>query len=155
MVNKISNDTIRNYLEKKFYEFIENESPRGIAIAGTCYLEWLLYQLALKRLIEPQDMIKILRKINLSHLIDLCYSTGTINKEERQDLKKINEIRNKFAHRWGIISFGHCEIKKRIQELNILKRIGLNKEAIEKDLELSFKKALLLFGKTLKARIAK
>lgn len=154
---KVSYDLIIKNLEKKFYKEIGSESSRGFVIISICYLEWLLLGLLLKRLVDEKEALKILankkRPIGFSRKIDLCYLVDVIYKEERDDLKTLNKIRNKFAHSWGI-TFNNEEIKKELCELKILKVIGLTYNFIKENPEDSFRRAILILIQLITLRIS-
>jgi len=85
---------------KDFSNELEKESDRGMAIICHAYIEDLLKELLKKRLIEDKIFLKKLEKsISFEQLLALCFISGVVSEEERQDIKLLDEIRNKFAHR--------------------------------------------------------
>ena len=90
---------------KKFIEEIEKESERGMAIICHAYIDDLLKEILKKRLIEDKDFLKNLEWLSFSRLLTLCYITGIVTKEEKKEIKLLNEIRNKFAHKRKANSF--------------------------------------------------
>lgn len=100
--------------DPEFQDFIEElkkESDRGIAIICHAYIEDLLKELLKKRLIEDKHFIKRLEKsISFDQLLILCFITGVIKEKEKQDIKLLDEIRNKFAHRRKVNNFDQAKI---------------------------------------------
>ncbi len=98
---------------------IEKESERAQAIICHAYVEDLLKELLKKRLIDFKD--KLAESIPFKHLLNLCYITGVITEAEREDIEKLADIRNKFAHKRKIKSFNATDIAKLCNDLRITK----------------------------------
>lgn len=102
---------------KKFIEEIKKESERAQAIICHAYVEDLLKELLKKRLIDFNDDLKEL--IPFKHLLKLCYITGTITEAEREDIRLLAIIRNRFAHKRKIKSFNTEDIPKLCNRLRV------------------------------------
>lgn len=110
---------------KDFSNELEKESDRGIAIICHAYIEDLLKELLKKRLIEDKIFLKRLEKsISFEQLLTLCFISGVVSKKERQDIKLLDEIRNKFAHRRKANSFDYANICEKCNKLRIPKSIA-------------------------------
>jgi hypothetical protein len=105
---------------KEFFdEFFRGESARATAILGHTYLEKLLKELLKKRSVKNESLFEDIDNLNFKRCANLCYLTGIIIKEEREDLIEINWIRNEFAHKITINNFKKKEIKDKCNGLFI------------------------------------
>jgi len=107
-------------LMKKYNEEFEGESPRATVIIGHAYSHEMLRELLKKRLVEDKDLFKKISKLGFVECMDLCYLTGLISKLEKDDLEKINFIRNRFAHKIFINNFENKEVSNKCNELHII-----------------------------------
>jgi len=116
----VSYDPSRDPEFKKFIEEIEKESERGMAIICHAYIDDLLKEILKKRLIEDKAFLKSLEKfISFTRLLTLCYITGIITKEEKEEIELLTKIRNKFAHNRKANSFRIDKIPDICNELRI------------------------------------
>jgi len=111
---------------KKYLRKIIDETPRSCAILGIAYLDTLLNELLKVRLIENKDLFKrYIDRLNTDRRIALCYLVGIIDKNTKEDLDILNEIRNKFAHKIDLDSFDEVidnfDIPAELNKLNIMK----------------------------------
>jgi len=109
---------------QKFLNEFQNETPRAAAILGWAYLDDLLNELLKSRLIEDKRFFKNdINRLNSERRINLCYLTGVINKQERDDLQRIKKIRGQFAHKISLKSFTRNDISTECDKLKIIKFI--------------------------------
>jgi len=105
---------------KKFIEEIEKESERGMAIICHAYIDDLIKEILKKRLIKDKDFLKSLEKlISFSRLLTLCYITGVVTEEEKEEITLLNKIRNKFAHNRKVNSFRMANIPDLCNRLRV------------------------------------
>jgi len=106
-----------------FWEDLNNETDRGVAVLGHAYLDELLKKILKLRVVNYDKFIKIIdKRSTFKHRLILCYVTGTICKEVFEDLDKINWIRNEFAHNRKLKSFeDRQDIKNTCNKLNVIK----------------------------------
>lgn len=103
----VSYNPSRDPVFKKFIKEIEKESERGQAVICHAYIEDLLKECLKKRLIEDEGFLNSLKSsISFKRLLTLCFITGIVTEEERQEIELLAKIRNKFAHNREINSFG-------------------------------------------------
>ena len=125
---------------KWFLDTLETqaESDRGVVLVCATYLEDLLGRLLVaffkleRMFLEGQDVhesrtraVKSLLKGNLSNFaprIELAFALGLIEKWQRDDLDKIRDIRNTFAHKLEVIDFSDEEVRKLILSLRTASR---------------------------------
>jgi hypothetical protein len=107
---------------------LEKESDRALAIVAAAYLDHLLeilisnkYKLSKKKRDNifkyPAGMLH-----SFAFRITFAHMTKLINEDQKQDLNKIRDIRNVFAHQLIGISFNAEEITESCKQL-ILARI--------------------------------
>ena len=104
---------------KEYFDELSGESPRATAILGHTYLENQLKELLKKRLVKNESLFDEIDNLNFKKCMNLCYLTGIITKRVRDDLDKINWIRNKFAHKITINNFKKKEISDKCNGLFI------------------------------------
>ena len=107
---------------QKVYDILNQESDLACVLIGTSYLSELLASTIKIAFIETSVLQKIFdpqRGIigGFSSRADLAYCLGLISKTNYQDLLKIAEIRNKFAHKHLSLDFGDTTIRKICGEL--------------------------------------
>lgn len=102
-------------------QFNSEDSDRAIVIVGLAYIEDLL--LNILENFFPSDSKTVDRLLSHSGVlgtvnskISLIYSLGFIDKIVMQDLEKVTQIRNKFAHKTNI-SFEDDMVVKLCKEL--------------------------------------
>jgi hypothetical protein len=114
-------DPTRDEEFNKFNKIITKESERGAAIISNAYIEDLLKEIMKIRLIHNGEnkIIEIIENLPVQQLIFLCYATGILTIEEKNELNIINEIRNKFAHKRKIASFRNKIISDKCSKLRL------------------------------------
>ena len=81
----------------------------------------LLNEILKKHLVSEKTYKKKFSRLSFDQLITWCYLAGLINEEIREDLDKIRDIRNKFAHKIDITSFNHQWVASRCNNFHALK----------------------------------
>jgi DNA-binding MltR family transcriptional regulator len=111
-------------MDKEFHD----APDRVLAIVGAAYLDSLLEELF--RAIFVQDKEEANRLLEPDKALgsngsryQLAYCLGLIEKHQRDDLKMIAKIRNSFAHRYDVQSFGHDEPKSLLAKLHYGKEL--------------------------------
>jgi len=110
------------YNRPEYQEILQEfstETPRGGIIIGHAQLEILLEKLLLSRLIINKEIEGIIKGLNFDRKNNLCYAIGAISKVEYEDLRQINRIRNKFAHRLEYKDFNNPKIQALCSDLKI------------------------------------
>ena len=115
-LNNLTKDT------QRVFDILNEESDISCALMGTSYLSELLASILLGNFIKSSISTKILDPRNGSiggfiSRTDLAYCLGLIDKSVYQDLVKIANIRNKFAHSHLELSFSDDSICKACNEL--------------------------------------
>jgi hypothetical protein len=117
------NGNLKHEEIQKYHEALNKETDRAAAIMLHAYLENFLNSLLRKRLAEEKFFIKEIEyNLNFERSMKLCYLVGLIAKEDMEDLKLINRVRNHFAHNIMINSFDEPDIAK---DCNNLKRVSM------------------------------
>jgi hypothetical protein len=103
------------------------QSPRTVAIVGAAIIEDTLAQILSERLPRNGETKKELFKANgalgnLDAKVKVVYAMGLLSKPAFNDLTKIAEVRNKFAHRLDIADFGHAEVRPLCFELKLIEK---------------------------------
>ena len=134
-----------------FREEFQDESPRAAAVLAGAYIEEHLKSLLKKRLVgEVKEIDNLIEsKLPAKQLINLCYSSGILCNEIRDDLAIIFDIRNEFAHNRHLNDFNVRTDKKdipaecdRILIVNVLKA---NKILTDEDPRDKFTVAVLAY----------
>ena len=86
-----------------FLNEFQEETDRAAAVLGVAYLSESLRQLIATTLVDDDKLLNDLLKHgtplgSLSSRTQAAYSMGLISDDEYDDLNKIGEIRNRFAH---------------------------------------------------------
>lgn len=124
-------------------QFNYENNDRAIVIVGIAYVEDLLLYCLHSFFPSGSSTINNM----LSHKgflgtytskVNLLYGLGFLSKIVKQDLDKLGEIRNKFAHK-TTISFNLEEIEKLVIDLNWHKHVMLMEAPIEATTKEKFK----------------
>lgn len=137
---------------QEFLKEFQNESPRAAAILGGAYLDYLLKELLKSRLVKDRSLFKELDSLTFERRMNLCYLTGIINRAERDDLKKINWIRNKFAHDIKLNTFMRGDISNECNNLKIINLMQKEEPFVEKPRD-KYTAAIAFYTTILKKRI--
>ncbi len=95
---------------------IEKQTDRGAAIIAAATIDDVLQDLITARLIElSSKRKKALFESNgplssLSAKIEMAFALGLFNRERRESLDLIRDVRNRFAHMMNPVSFDHPDI---------------------------------------------
>ncbi|MBS7788311.1 hypothetical protein KIH23_13465 [Flavobacterium sp. CYK-55] len=120
-------------LEKIMHENISirfslnEETDRGCALLAVSFLEQSIEKCLSNKLIGSKNHKKLLFDFNgplgnFSNKLSISYSVGLIDKVEFEELQKIRQIRNLFAHSYEPITFESNEISKRVNLLKLKPR---------------------------------
>lgn len=115
-------DNIDDVLKKSKYaekielsELLKEESDRGCALLVCSYIEYELENLLRSKLVNDETEADILLKrgslTNINSRINMSYLLGLISKEQKNNLIRIKNIRNKFGHSYKKVEFEDEEIK--------------------------------------------
>jgi mannitol operon repressor len=111
----------------EFWKEFQHETPRAVVILSSAFMDSLLHDLLASFLINSTEVEKLLGNENdfnrpLSNFgsrITLAYCLGLISDIELNDLRCINKIRNKFAHKIHGLTFDSYEIVSLCNKLQI------------------------------------
>ncbi|MES2753400.1 MAG: hypothetical protein V4659_01915 [Pseudomonadota bacterium] len=98
------------------WDELEESSDRAAAIVGAAFVEEELVQLIQASLVRPSDKAGLfysdgaLFRTFLGR-IRAAYALGLIDDPERDDLDRIRDIRNQFAHSLKTLSFEHADLQ--------------------------------------------
>lgn len=111
----------------KLFDAINHQEDLIMVVVSASYVDYTLAALLNAHFVDSSKAEKVLAPGGcLGTLVskaELAYLLGLITKEDRTNVEKIAEIRNKFAHRIDGISFGDEEVEKWCDDLeNILLR---------------------------------
>lgn len=118
---------------KGFLEELQNETPRSAVILAGAFLDAQLRDLLSKFLIdEKKDVDELLGSeekpdrplSSFGSRIRAAYCLGLISRMEYDDLKRIQKIRNKFAHKMRDYSFDESDIVKSCENLEFAKMMA-------------------------------
>jgi DNA-binding MltR family transcriptional regulator len=116
-ITRMSKDPAKRTMDEVASEIIvamdhefHGKSDRVIAIVGAAYLDSVLDSLLRAVLIESRDDVDVLLgqtgPLGANGAgCQLAYCLGLITRDQRDDLKMIAKIRNKFAHDFHVSSF--------------------------------------------------
>ncbi len=109
----------------RFLDEFQGESDRAAAVLGAAYLDDLLKDLILKSWVDGSATGKDLLKKNqplgsFGPRISIAYAMGLITKTERQDLDRIRDTRNDFAHLGHGLSFTNTDIANRCSTFELV-----------------------------------
>jgi len=107
---------------QKVYDILNQETDLACVLIGTSYLAELLASSINVSFIESNVSEKLLDPQRgaiggFATRADLAYCLGLIKKNVYQDLMKVAEIRNLFAHKHLALDFGDSAIRKSCDQL--------------------------------------
>jgi hypothetical protein len=84
----------------KFEKAMKGSDMLSMVIRGHLYLEHALIQMLMDAMPRPNE--NLVRRMNFPTKLDMCIALGLLREEWRAPVGKVNEIRNKLAHRLDI-----------------------------------------------------
>jgi hypothetical protein len=107
----------------RFNKSTENLDERGLILAIAAFAEDALGDLIKAFLVPGKATLQLLDGFNapigtFSARIKLAFSLGLITKRQYEDLERIRQIRNEFAHTWEPISFLDQKIAAHISAIH-------------------------------------
>ena len=126
-LEELSEDT------QKVYNILNHESDLACVLIGASYLAELLASILKVSFIETSVSEKILDPQRgavggLATRADMAYCLALINKSAYQDIIKLADIRNLFAHKHIALDFGDASIRKACNELQAWRILLLGDE---------------------------
>lgn len=111
-------------LSKPFWDALEKESDRAIAVIATCILDTQLEELIRASYIKDARVKLLFKSDHILQTyfakINIAYFSGLIPEPLYNDLKIIAEIRNSFAHQiTGNMNFSATNIANKIDKFNL------------------------------------
>jgi hypothetical protein len=82
---------------KKFEEAMKGADMLSMVIRGHLYLEHALIQMLVEAMTKPNETL--VRRMNFPTKLDLCIALDLLNEEWKVSVNKVNEMRNRVAHR--------------------------------------------------------
>jgi DNA-binding MltR family transcriptional regulator len=129
---------------KKIWDVLSEKEPTVAVLLATHFIDKCLITLLRHKFIKGNTTKKLLDHKGilgtLSNKCDIAYCLKFINKKTKQDIMKIEEIRNKFAHNHLKIDFSNNKVANLCHKLNcpkiFMEQRGENhKEDLEKIFE--------------------
>lgn len=116
--NVIKHEDFQGFLDE-----FQTESDRAAAVLGAAYLSESLRQMIATTLVDDDKLLDGLLEPcsalgNLWSRTQAAYSMGLISEDEYDDLNKIREIRNRFAHDLQGLRFSDKWAKDKCTSLN-------------------------------------
>ena len=107
---------------RELYNVLNNESDLACVVIGAAFLDTTLGTLVARKLIPSSVTEKLLAPSgalgSFATRADLAYCLGVVKKSHYQDLCKILEIRNQFAHSHLQFGFHHPTVRQLCDQLN-------------------------------------
>lgn len=129
-MSETKDDTLDDW--NKFFEELQNESPRAAVIIAGAFLDAQLRDLLSNFLVDDSKVVDEFlgsdknpdRPLSsFSSRIKAAYCLGLISKDIYQDLNTVRTIRNRFAHKMHGYTFDDPEIVKLCNSLKLAKMI--------------------------------
>jgi len=99
----------------EFQKRYKGESDRAVAILAAVYLENCLEEYLRLRLVEGAGLERLFNPLGplggFSAKIELAFAVGLLPVSVRDDLRRINKVRNLFAHKLDPQTFDSPDIK--------------------------------------------
>ncbi|NQU05909.1 MAG: hypothetical protein HQ568_07435 [Calditrichaeota bacterium] len=106
---------------QKVFDVFNKETDLACVIIGASYIDVCLGALLQEHFISKSVANNLLRADgplgNISARSDIAYCLNLISKEHYKDIRKIAEIRNRFAHNHLHLSFGDSEVQELSRKL--------------------------------------
>jgi DNA-binding MltR family transcriptional regulator len=117
-------------LEKTMHETmsirfaLNKETGRGCALLAVSFLEQSIEKCLSKKMIGSNKHKKVLFDFNgplgnFSNKLSLAYSIGLFQKIEFEELQKIRQVRNLFAHSYEYITFESKELSEKVKHFKL------------------------------------
>ena len=118
---------------QKVYDVLNHEPDMPCVLIGTSYVAELLATLLKEHFIASSVVDRILDPQRgaiggLATRADVAYCMGLIKKSAYQDLMKIAEIRNLFAHKHLALDFGDSTVREACEALESWKMLLLGED---------------------------
>jgi DNA-binding MltR family transcriptional regulator len=132
MQDDASGIDLSKYDWELFFNELQEESERSAAVIAGAFLEALLGDLLKAFMVQDKSTVVSLigdernssRSLSgFGSRILACYCLGLISKQEFEDLKTIQSIRNRFAHELQGYSFDNPQVAKLCAQLKIPEEI--------------------------------
>ena len=107
---------------RKLYDILNVESDLACVLIATSFIDETLRTLLSHFFIKSETAISILDPTkgfvnSISRRAELAYVLGLLRKTQLQDLAKIGEIRNVFAHSHLLLTFADARIVECVRQL--------------------------------------
>ncbi|WP_148650605.1 hypothetical protein [Lysobacter capsici] len=113
----------------QFEDAFKAESDRGMAVLAMCVVEDLLHE-RIKEIVGVNfpEMVKLLAPPGRwSVLADAATMLGLLSPAEREDLKLLIAVRNRFAHKaMDSLAFDHPDVADQLSRLKIYERFQVD-----------------------------
>jgi hypothetical protein len=93
-------------------------TDRGVAVLAGSFVEGMLLSLLKRALVYDSATKVFLERSNVNALQTMAYMTGLIPKTLLDDLRKLSQIRNDFAHDVAVQSFAMPRIASLIRDMH-------------------------------------
>jgi hypothetical protein len=132
MAKRPRNRTLDNYLP--IIQDMESADDRTAAIVGASLVENNLVMVIMNRLRDSLDDTEIKRLFDdrgavlgtFANRVDIGFGLNLYDKPVRDDLDRIREIRNRFAHHLEVRTFDHPDVAGKCDALNASKYFGIH-----------------------------
>jgi len=101
-----------------------NQSDHGTALIGASYLDFRLTEALVAFLVDDKDAVQGFLSYSFAYRTKLAYMVGLVNRDVRDAMDRIRDIRNHFAHEWSGASFEQPPITGWIKEMLQVPNIG-------------------------------
>jgi hypothetical protein len=95
----------------------KNETDRGVALAGSTFIELATENLLRAFLIDNASGKRIVDEMPSGHRLTLCHALGLITDNELSACKAIAKIRNEFAHEFQAKTFDDPHVRSLCDKL--------------------------------------
>ena len=99
-----------------FFEEMNRESERGLALVAAAQLEDMLFRILKTFLCDRKatenDLLRSDRPLgNFSARIDACFALGLIDEYEYRELTRVRQVRDEFAHKRPGLTFADERVR--------------------------------------------
>jgi hypothetical protein len=110
--------------DSEYWTELDSQTDRGAAVLAAAYLEWRIRRSINTRLIICDAHSEHIfgsdtkgGKLGFLEQSEVAYSLGLLGRTTLKDIKRICEIRNKFAHNAIVRSFDHAAVRANVDAL--------------------------------------